>query len=396
MKKFIVYLLFLMGLLGANCFADTNYTSSQVLNQVLYDNTLGVNISTNNYTTSQALNVVLSTTTSALNVHIDSNSVVNIASATISQIYSNDIDVTYGITSATATIGGITFSDLLVSTGTLQSDIDALEISTGTLVLRAGDTMTGTLNGTDISMTYGVSAATGVFSGAIEADIVNAPKVNIDANGYISFAGTSYGLLHANSSKEQLELTLTAANLGKQLVMGDRSSYTLDFDHVPQENPTFYIHSSTSVDYDNSQWVSLAHDKSDAIFGIGKGSFSFIGGSVDCQYGIIASSSTITKVINPVSSVQILWSTSSINCDNYNTLVVSSGSIVSVSTITAGVEGQEIKLTGTSDTDIVRFITGGNLKLDIGGSFDAGNADKMWFTYRDLYWEEDNRKNNTF
>ena len=51
-----------------------------------------------------------------------------------------------------------------VSTGINASRIDALDIATGTLttekVAIAGDTMTGTLNGTDIEITYGLKTAT--------------------------------------------------------------------------------------------------------------------------------------------------------------------------------------------------------------------------------------------
>ncbi len=59
-------------------------------------------------------------------------------------------------------------TSVIASTGAIQSSLDAVILSTGALesskVDRAGDTMTGTLNGTDINMTYGVYAATGVFT----------------------------------------------------------------------------------------------------------------------------------------------------------------------------------------------------------------------------------------
>jgi hypothetical protein len=56
---------------------DTNFSPGSVLNQVLYDESLGIIISTNNYTLGQSLNLVFDETNTALNVHISSNSAVN-------------------------------------------------------------------------------------------------------------------------------------------------------------------------------------------------------------------------------------------------------------------------------------------------------------------------------
>lgn len=78
--------------------------------------------------------------------------------------FQNDIDmvsnniITNGLVDGRdISTDGTTLDNVVISTG-------ALELSK---VNRSGDTMTGTLNGTDISLTYGISAATGTFSGAI-------------------------------------------------------------------------------------------------------------------------------------------------------------------------------------------------------------------------------------
>lgn len=44
-----------------------------------------------------------------------------------------------------------------------------------------------------------------------------------------------------------------------------------DHDHSPSSNPTFFWHSSTNPDTDNTQWGSLSHDTNDFVIGTGKG-----------------------------------------------------------------------------------------------------------------------------
>jgi hypothetical protein len=48
-----------------------------------------------------------------------------------------------------------------------------------------------------------------------------------------------------------------------------------DHDHGPQTNPTLFIHSATDPNTDNTQWVSFAHDQTDAILESGAGDIVF-------------------------------------------------------------------------------------------------------------------------
>ena len=62
---------------------------------------------------------------------------------------------------------------------------------------------------------------------------------------------------------------------GRQLVLCTAALRGRDWDHTVQTNPTLYIHSATDPDgsggADNDQWVSLAHDQTNAVIGVGKG-----------------------------------------------------------------------------------------------------------------------------
>jgi len=59
---------------------------------------------------------------------------------------------------------------------------------------------------------------------------------------------------------------------GRQLVLCDADMRGEDWEHDVQTNPTLYIHSAEDPDTDETQWVSLAHDQTDAQLEVGKGS----------------------------------------------------------------------------------------------------------------------------
>lgn len=84
----------------------------------------------------------------------------------------NGLSTTYGVSAATANFTGNILVGGTIDNRDISADgivLDAVILSTAALELskvnRAGDTMTGTLNGTDVSMTYGVTAATANFNG---------------------------------------------------------------------------------------------------------------------------------------------------------------------------------------------------------------------------------------
>ena len=89
------------------------------------------------------------------------------------------------------------------------------------------------------------------------------------------------------SSREQNGIFLHPTDAGNQLILGNVSYANDNHDHPTQTNPTLFVHSATDVDSDNTQWVSLAHNQTNAVLDVGKGSLIVSGaiGDVAGQQG---------------------------------------------------------------------------------------------------------------
>jgi len=58
---------------------------------------------------------------------------------------------------------------------------------------------------------------------------------------------------------------------GRQLVITDFDNRVIDHDHATPTDPTLFIHSAMSPDTDNTQWISLSHDQTNATISSGAG-----------------------------------------------------------------------------------------------------------------------------
>ena len=76
-------------------------------------------------------------------------------------------------------------------------------------------------------------------------------------------SATSFAI-KANASFDQAMMMVTAST-GEQIVIGDNVHSAKDYDHVAQTNPTMFIHSAVDPDTNNTQWLSLTHDQTNAI-----------------------------------------------------------------------------------------------------------------------------------
>lgn len=61
---------------------------------------------------------------------------------------------------------------------------------------------------------------------------------------------------------------------GNQLILTNYNNISKDHDHPSETNPTLFIHSNTDPDTDNTQWLSLSHDKTNANIQSGKGNIN--------------------------------------------------------------------------------------------------------------------------
>ena len=94
-----------------------------------------------------------------------------------------------------------------------------------------------------------------------------------------------------DTTYDQLLLGLTS-NIGNQLVVTSIANIANDHDHVTQTNPTLYIHSATSPDSDNTQWLSLTHDQTDGYIAAGKGNIK-LGNALDLNTHAISGVTTL-------------------------------------------------------------------------------------------------------
>jgi hypothetical protein len=109
-------------------------------------------------------------------------------------------------------------------------------------------------------------------------EVINAPLVVGNSvfdtdNGRITFGHELYAAatqLGNDTTNAQMVLGLGTA-LGMQFIIGANAVMGNDYDHVPQTNPTLYVHSAINPNVDNTQWVSVTHDQTDAriIAGLG-------------------------------------------------------------------------------------------------------------------------------
>ena len=67
----------------------------------------------------------------------------------------------------------------------------------------------------------------------------------------------------------------TDTNAGTAFILSHRDWIGRNHDHANQINPTFFVHSVTDPNLDNTQWLSLTHNAADAEIGTGLGGISF-------------------------------------------------------------------------------------------------------------------------
>jgi hypothetical protein len=82
--------------------------------------------------------------------------------------------------------------------------------------------------------------------------------------------GVGVAWLYNSPSQQQMAFGLTT-NCGNQFVIGSYPEFLNDYDHVPQTNPTLYVQSVTDPNTNNTQWVSITHNQTNAVIATGLG-----------------------------------------------------------------------------------------------------------------------------
>jgi len=130
------------------------------------------------------------------------------------------------------------------------------------------------LLGTTGTTGHGLGIGDVLVGGILEVKGVTYHESTSVHGGALCFfsAGANNTLINGSSSMAQMHFALGSLQ-GRQVVFGDYF-VDYDFDHDTQVNPTVYIHSATNPNTDNTQWMSLSHNQTDAVISTGKGSLT--------------------------------------------------------------------------------------------------------------------------
>jgi hypothetical protein len=160
-----------------------------------------------------------------------------------------------GTTTATgASTGDLTITAAPLTASTLTSDVITVDTINETTAA-AGVTIDSVL----------------LKDGGITGDlpITSGSVILSTGHGLFFDANDSVGFM-ADTTTDQLVLN-TGTALGNQLVIGAFLGGSRDYDHANQSNPTLFIHSGSDPNTANDEWVSFAHDGTNAQIATGSG-----------------------------------------------------------------------------------------------------------------------------
>jgi hypothetical protein len=223
-----------------------------------------------------------------------------------------------------------------------------------------------------------------------------AANIGVYASALYANTGSNYSFYGANGDiYNNGNVTFTGyLNISSASANGDISVYDLS-----NSTKAYITSASGGTNYFNEKvligttTIALATEK-----------LTVYNGNITTNYGIASSTavinqSTITRIINPVSTTQVLYATNTISLGNANTVVVSSGGAVTLSSnpqisTTTAIVGEIIKINGSSDTNTITLVDGNGLKLNGDAPMTLGLDDVICLEYMSSgYWRENYRSN---
>jgi hypothetical protein len=193
-----------------------------------------------------------------------------------------------------------------------------------------------------------------------------------------------------NYTFDQFLFTVSDA-VGTQIIITEFDNRTRDHDHANQANPTLFVHSTTNPNTANDEWVSLTHDVTNAVFGIGSGLYDFTGGDVLVEEDLAVLGMLNVDHISifedsPYGTLNIFAGVKmgAINDGNY-TEVESDGTVVFYGDATVWddlrVPVNSVRRLGFSDPDWVQFRDDGAASVGVYAlAFDDGTDEEVFFT----------------
>lgn len=171
-------------------------------------------------------------------------------------------------------------------TNITAANIDSGIIGAAVIVSSVAGQAVGTQQiNTSAPLTIGTgTVVSGTFSADNDAIVIKGG--NLSSNGVNYFNSTTYqkGPLMAFQSGETAYAITHMLNSqfiwymystgNRSMVLGDIAGYNQNYDHGLQTNPTLFIHSGVAPNTDNSQWLGLTHNQTNATITTGLGSLS--------------------------------------------------------------------------------------------------------------------------
>jgi len=85
-------------------------------------------------------------------------------------------------------------------------------------------------------------------------------------------ANSDFGILSQENNAQLIQFVADTA--GNQIVITNIANRNMNHDHATQTNPTLYIHSDTSPDSNNTQWISVTHNQTNGVIETGIGNIN--------------------------------------------------------------------------------------------------------------------------
>ena len=127
--------------------------------------------------------------------------------------------------------------------------------------------VTGTFTADDVTATDDVTSGD---------DVIVGDDVVISDTGVLWFGGTAATDTQFTSSETTDEFKVAVgSDQGRQIIITDASNVAKDHDHAAPTDPTLFVHSATDPDSDNTEWISLTHNRVNGVIESGKGAISF-------------------------------------------------------------------------------------------------------------------------
>lgn len=164
--------------------------------------------------------------------------------------------------------------DLTFTTGQINiGDHGAIFQSGDDLMISASE---GAAEAVDIKGAWNRQEGLNINDGVLIANIGSSKEVFRLRRAGVTFLS----LVPYNGSGLNWGMRKESYASGNNTIFTEAGNATKNHDHAAQTNPTIWGHSVTDPDTDNSQWWSLTHDQSNAVFDVGTGDFVFNTGSM--------------------------------------------------------------------------------------------------------------------